>query len=277
MRRFLTLLMSILLMVAFAAPVLAATEPIITQQPQNPTFGKYGTATYSVTVYGDNLQCNWYLHFNGVDYNISSAGDGTQPWEAYAGDSYGPEQTVDGEATVFRYNFYGIGEELSGCYIYAVIEDGHFEVISDKAYINVVEGADRPPNTIVPTGIEACKGDIVDIYCSAFAVDGSELTYLWYETATGELMDIVAVNRGSEDGDTEIKIQLALEELIKGRTTIVVAHRLSTLRGASHIAVIENGRITERGSHEELMKQKGTYYRLATIQIKALSKGGIIE
>ena len=81
----------------------------------------------------------------------------------------------------------------------------------------------------------------------------------------------------SVDTETEIKIQLALEELIKGRTTIVVAHRLSTLRGASHIAVIENGRITERGSHEELMKQKGTYYRLATIQIKALSKGGIIE
>lgn len=81
----------------------------------------------------------------------------------------------------------------------------------------------------------------------------------------------------SVDTETEIKIQLALEELIKGRTTIVVAHRLSTLRGANHIAVIENGKITERGSHEELMKQKGTYYRLATIQIKALSKGGIIE
>lgn len=81
----------------------------------------------------------------------------------------------------------------------------------------------------------------------------------------------------SVDTQTEIYIQRALEDLTKGRTTISVAHRLSTLRDADQLVVIEDGRITERGTHEELMKQKGTYHRLAVIQSQAMSKRGIVE
>ena len=70
------------------------------------------------------------------------------------------------------------------------------------------------------------------------------------------------------DNTTEVLIQNALDELCKGRTTIVVAHRLSTIRNADEIAVILGGRVTEKGTHEELMKQKGTYATLYSLQFK---------
>ena len=70
------------------------------------------------------------------------------------------------------------------------------------------------------------------------------------------------------DNTTEVMIQTALDELCKGRTTIVVAHRLSTIRNADEIAVIFDGKVTEQGTHEELMKLKGTYAKLYSLQFK---------
>lgn len=70
------------------------------------------------------------------------------------------------------------------------------------------------------------------------------------------------------DNTTEVLIQEALDELCKGRTTLVVAHRLSTIRNADEIAVVMNGRITERGTHEELIKQGGTYKSLYSLQFR---------
>ena len=57
-------------------------------------------------------------------------------------------------------------------------------------------------------------------------------------------------------------IQSALEELLKGRTSFIVAHRLSTIRSADRILFIANKGIAEEGSHEELMAKKGLYYEL---------------
>ena len=70
------------------------------------------------------------------------------------------------------------------------------------------------------------------------------------------------------DNTTEILIQQALDELCKGRTTLVVAHRLSTIKNADEIAVIADGRITEQGDHEALMALDGTYAKLYREQFR---------
>ncbi len=77
------------------------------------------------------------------------------------------------------------------------------------------------------------------------------------------------------DTQTERQIQTALEQLIKGRTTIMIAHRLSTLRDADHLIVIENGKMPEFGTHAELLKKKGIYYGLYKMQMDALRNIGI--
>lgn len=70
------------------------------------------------------------------------------------------------------------------------------------------------------------------------------------------------------DNTTEILIQKALDELCKGRTTIVVAHRLSTVKNANSIVVISDGKIIEQGTHSELMSLNGTYKNLYSLQFR---------
>ncbi|MGG1550573.1 ABC transporter ATP-binding protein [Paenibacillus ferrarius] len=74
----------------------------------------------------------------------------------------------------------------------------------------------------------------------------------------------------SIDTDTELKIQEALKTLLAGRTSFIVAHRLSTIRGADKIVVLDHGRMMEMGNHEELMREKGIYYGLIQAQYKFL-------
>jgi ATP-binding cassette subfamily B multidrug efflux pump len=70
----------------------------------------------------------------------------------------------------------------------------------------------------------------------------------------------------SVDAETEALIREALAEVMKGRTSIIIAHRLSTIKGADRIVVVHKGRIRETGTHQELLKQRGIYYRLYQIQ-----------
>lgn len=70
------------------------------------------------------------------------------------------------------------------------------------------------------------------------------------------------------DNTTEVLIQQSLDELCKGRTTLVVAHRLSTVRNANRIAVVMNGEIKEQGSHKELMEAGGIYKELYSLQFR---------
>ena len=70
------------------------------------------------------------------------------------------------------------------------------------------------------------------------------------------------------DNTTEVLIQQSLDELCKGRTTLVVAHRLSTIRNADEIAVVMDGKITERGTHDELITAGGTYKSLYQLQFR---------
>ena len=70
------------------------------------------------------------------------------------------------------------------------------------------------------------------------------------------------------DNTTEMLIQKSLQELAKGRTCLIVAHRLSTIKNADEIAVVSKGKIMEKGSHDELMKLKGIYSDLYRLQFK---------
>ena len=71
------------------------------------------------------------------------------------------------------------------------------------------------------------------------------------------------------DNTTEILIQQALDDLCRGRTTLVVAHRLSTIKNADEIAVIADGKIAEQGTHEELIAKDGIYADLYSLQFRA--------
>ena len=71
----------------------------------------------------------------------------------------------------------------------------------------------------------------------------------------------------SLDSESESKIQYAMDKLAKGRTTIVVAHRLSTVRKANKIIVLDNGKIVESGSHENLIAKDGVYTNLCRLQL----------
>jgi ABC-type multidrug transport system fused ATPase/permease subunit len=70
------------------------------------------------------------------------------------------------------------------------------------------------------------------------------------------------------DMKTELHIQQALEEVMKGRTTFIIAHRISSVKHADELIVFEHGKIVQRGTHEELIKEEGLYKRIFEIQYK---------
>ena len=75
----------------------------------------------------------------------------------------------------------------------------------------------------------------------------------------------------SVDADNEVAIQQALSELCKGKTLLIIAHRLNTIQDADCILVVNNGKIVERGKHNELMRNKGIYRKF--VQIKESDTG----
>lgn len=81
----------------------------------------------------------------------------------------------------------------------------------------------------------------------------------------------------SVDTITEQKIQAAIDTIIKGRTSIVIAHRLSTVKNADVILVVKNGKIIERGNHKELIKKKGHYFGLYTRQYEDEKTSSVFE
>ena len=75
------------------------------------------------------------------------------------------------------------------------------------------------------------------------------------------------------DTETEVLIQDALERMMEGRTSLIVAHRLSTVRHVDRIVVLHKGRIREQGSHQELLRERGIYYRLYQLQFSGQEGG----
>ena len=75
----------------------------------------------------------------------------------------------------------------------------------------------------------------------------------------------------SLDAESEALVQQALQNLMEGRTTIVIAHRLSTVRRADRIIVLDDGRIKESGTHEDLVVRRGLYWKLYNLQFQDVS------
>ena len=76
------------------------------------------------------------------------------------------------------------------------------------------------------------------------------------------------------DTETEKEIQKALDNLVQGRTTIAIAHRLSTLRKADRLVVMDRGQVVEVGPHDELMARQGAYWRLYEAQVRRVDADG---
>ena len=199
MKKVISLLLIVLLCGMLAVPALCAPEePVITMQPQNPSYPEYSVAIYTVKATGTNLTATWYIEYQGKTYNASQIGGAMQPWEAYAGESYGAKKL---DNNTFCFIFEGIEEELSGAEIWCEIEDGHYSVPSQVAHI-VVGNYGSPPEILdIPASITVKQGQEAEIRCVAKSADGSQLAFLWYETTTGKLEDIQALNRGTEDCD----------------------------------------------------------------------------
>ena len=90
--------------------------------------------------------------------------------------------------------------------------------------------------------------------------------------------DILVLDEATSSVDSEIeaRIEDATSRLMRGRTSLVVAHRLSTVQGADRILVIHHGRLAEEGSHEDLLKAGGLYRRLHELQFAGRRDDGIV-
>jgi ATP-binding cassette, subfamily B, multidrug efflux pump len=135
------------------------------------------------------------------------------------------------------------------------VEHALKSVGGDKVLKNLEKGFDEP---VIEKGSTLSSGQRQLIsFARALAFDPAILIL---DEATSSI-----------DTETETVIQEAMEVLKKGRTTFIIAHRLSTIRNADQIIVLDHGQIVEKGSHDELMAQRGRYYQMYQLQQGAMA------
>lgn len=119
--------------------------------------------------------------------------------------------------------------------------------------------------TAMPNGYETVIGD------RGIQLSGGQRQRLAIARALLKDPQILILDEATSslDVESEALVQEAIDRLVKGRTTLVIAHRLSTIRNAGKIIVVENGRVEQIGTHEELIREEGTYRKLYHLQIES--------
>jgi len=192
MKKLIAIIVTCMLLCVLAVPALAAGDgPVITLQPQSPTYTQYDVALYIVKAEGKNLSATWYLQWQGKEYNISKIGGAMQPWEAYAGESYGARKLDDNPSS---YPFEGIDYDLDGAMIWCVISDGANTVTSQKVRVSVKDFGMPPLIVDFPAQVTVEQGEEAELRCVATSpAENVQLTYRWYETKTGSMDDMEAI------------------------------------------------------------------------------------
>lgn len=121
----------------------------------------------------------------------------------------------------------------------------------------------------LPDGLETEVGE------RGYRLSGGEKQRVAIARLLLKAPDVVVLDEATAhlDSESEVAVQMALKTALTGRTSIVIAHRLSTVRDADQILVISQGRIVERGKHEELLKQEGLYAELYATQFASQASG----
>ena len=191
MKKLLSAVVCCVLLCVLAVPALAAGGPVITLQPQSPTYTQYAVALYVIKAEGENLSATWYMEWGDKTYTISKLGGAMQDWEPFAGESYGPRQP---DANTFTYTFEGIDYDMDGAMIWCVISDGTNSVTSQKVRVSVKEFGPPPRILDIPARLTVEKGTKAELRCVATSpAENVQLTYRWFETKTGAMEDIEAV------------------------------------------------------------------------------------
>ena len=131
------------------------------------------------------------------------------------------------------------------------------EIIEASKYVNAHNFISRLPNKYDEHVIE-----------NGAAFSAGQRQLISFARTLSFKPDILILDEATAniDTETEVLIQDALKKLMKGRTTLIVAHRLSTVQNSSKIIVMHKGEIREEGTHQELLSQKGIYYKLYKLQ-----------